>query len=99
LPFFLVFSCLVLDCCLLDILWGFAETMDIRLPGTFGFVLDRARPLTESVEAAISVKPLATIETGGCSRLLLRGYMLPVRGSGSAISVLDNNGGVPEDAL
>ena len=70
--------------------------MDFGLPAPFCFGLDRAIILGKSVEV-IPVGPLAVLGTGGSKRLLLRGGMLAVWGSGSVISVLDNNGGSPED--
>ena len=87
---------IVLDCCLLDIPWGFAETIDIGLPATFRFGRDWAILFSESVEV-ILVGPLAVLGSGGSSRLLLRGGMLAVWGSGSTISGSDNNGGSPGD--
>jgi hypothetical protein len=70
--------------------------MDIGLSGTFRFGLDRAMPLSESVEV-IPVGPLAKLGPSGYSRLLLRRGMLAVWGSSSAISGPDNNSGLLED--
>ena len=70
--------------------------MDFGLPAPFGFGLDRAMTWSESVEV-MPVQPLAMLNSGGPSRLLLRGGMLAVWGTGSAISGPDNNGGSLED--
>jgi hypothetical protein len=70
--------------------------VNFGLPVPFRFGLDLAITLGESVEV-IPVRPVAVLGSGGSNRLLLRGGMLAVRDSGSAISGLDNNGGLSED--
>jgi len=70
--------------------------VDFGLPAPFRFGLDRAITLGESVEV-IPVGPLTVLSSGGSNLLLLRGGMLAVWGSGSAISGPDNTGGSPED--
>lgn len=82
----------------MDIPRSFAEPMDFKSPATIRFGLDPAINLSESVEA-MPVGPPAVLDSGGCRRLLLRGGMLAVWSSVSAISGPDNNGRSLEDTF
>ena len=75
--------------------WGFAELLVVRLLATFRSGFDRTARLGGSVETVL-VGSLATLGTGGCIRLLLRGVTRSGEGCGSAASTPEESGRPPD---
>jgi hypothetical protein len=69
-----------------------------RLLATFRSAFNRTARLVGSVEAVLA-RSLATLGTGGCIRLLLRGVIRSGEGCGSATSTSEDRGKPSEDTF
>ncbi len=94
----LAFPSVVFGDCLFDMPRGFAELLVDKLLATFRFAFDRTARLVGFVEAVLA-RSLATLGTGGCIRLLLRGVIRSGEGCGSAASTPEDRSKPSKDTF